>query len=166
MTKRLTTLVSATAIADIDHWLTKFPADQRQSALLQTLRIIQDEHDWLSEALLNAAADYLEIPAIAAYEVATFYSMYNLKPTGKHRIDICTNVSCMLRGSDKVVSQFEEKLGIKMGETTDDGQFTLNEVECLGVCINAPVCQIGRQTFEDVDNRKVNDILVGLEKNG
>jgi NADH-quinone oxidoreductase subunit E len=97
------------------------------------------------------------------YEVATFYSMYELKPVGKHKICVCTNISCMLRGSDEVVEHLRKKLGIGLGETTPDKKFTLKEVECLGACANAPMFQIGREYHEDLTPEKIDDILAGLE---
>lgn len=154
-------LISADAMAEIDTWIAKFPSEQRQSASLQTLRIIQDEHGWLSDELINAAAVYLNLAPISLYEVATFYSMYNLTPT-QTRIDVCTNLTCMLRGSDNIVKQFEQALDVKLGETTSDGRFSLKPVECLGVCINAPVCQVNKKTYEGLDSEKVNDILAEI----
>ena len=94
---------------------------------------------------MDAVADYLGMPKIAVYEVATFYTMYELKPVGKHKINVCTNISCMLRGSEEIVEHLEKRLGIKLGETTADGKFTLREVECLAACVNAPVMQIGQR---------------------
>lgn len=148
----------------IDEWLHKFPQDQKQSALLYGLRVAQEENKgWLTEKLMDAVADYLQIPRIQAYEVASFYSMYNLKPVGRHKIDVCTNISCMLRGSEKIISHFRDRLGIEVGETTADEQITLHAVECLAACCNAPVMQVNDQQFyEDLTPEKVDKILLDL----
>lgn len=145
----------------IDHWLTKYPADQRRSALVASLLFAQEQNGgWLSEAAMNAVADYLKIPRIEAYEVATFYDQYNLKPIGKHKIAVCTNVSCMLRGAENIVNYLEKRLHIKMGETTADGKFTLREVECLAACGGAPVCQMDdKQYHENLTPEKIDKLL-------
>lgn len=161
--KKLTTMLSSQRIAEIDHWIAKFPSQWKQSALLQALRIVQDEHGWLSNELMEAVAEYLGIPKIAVFEVATFYSMYNLKPVGKHKIEVCTNISCMLNDSEKIMMHLEKRLGIKVNETTADGKFTLKGVECLGACVNAPVCQIGRHYHEHLTPEKIDGILEELK---
>ncbi|MCW5589570.1 MAG: NADH-quinone oxidoreductase subunit NuoE [Legionellales bacterium] len=160
--KQLTQLISAERIAEIDHWIAKFPPDQKQSASLQALRIVQDEKQWLSEELICAVADYLDMPKIAAFEVATFYSMYDLKPVGKYKINICNSISCQLNGSEKLIEHVEQTLNIKVGETTQDGKFTLKKVECLGACVNAPACYIGRDYYEHLSNEKLDQILKEL----
>lgn len=157
--KLLQQLVSQERMQDIDHWIAKYPPDQKQSAVMSVLRIVQEEHNHLSTELMNAVADYLEMPSIAVYEVASFYSMYEHKPVGKHLINICTNISCMLRGSSEVVKHLEKKLGIKLGETTDDGQFTLRSVECLGACINAPVMQVDKEYEENLTPESIDKVL-------
>lgn len=160
----LKAILSPEVCAEIDHWLTKFPAEQRRSALLPALLFTQEKHQgWLSNQLIEAVADYLEIPHIAAYEVATFYSMYNLQPVGRHKINVCTNISCQLSGCEEIVSHLKKRLKINFNETTPDGKFTLKEVECLGACANAPMFNIGRQYYEDLTPQKVDDILDGLE---
>jgi NADH-quinone oxidoreductase subunit E len=149
---------------EIDHWVAKYPADWKQSAVMAALRIVQDANGgWLSTELMNDVAAYLEMPPIAVYEVATFYSMYELKPVGKHKICVCTNVSCMINDSDRIVEHLEQRLGIRMGETTEDGRYTLKEVECLGACGGAPMMQIGRQYYENLTQEIVDSILDGLE---
>jgi len=149
---------------EIDKWVAKYPVDQKQSAVMAALRIVQDQNGgWLNTSLMDAVAEYLEMPPIAVYEVATFYSMYELSPVGRHKICICTNISCMLCGSDKVVEHFEKRLGIKLGETTADGKFTLKEVECLGACVGAPMMQIGHEYFENLTPESIDQILAGLE---
>ncbi len=149
---------------DIDVWVAKFPAEQKSSATIAALSIVQKEQGWLSDAMMNAVADYLEMPKSAVYEVATFYSMFNLKPTGKYRIDVCTNVSCMLCGCDKIVEQLENRLGINLGETTQDQRFTLKEVECLAACGGAPAMQIAGHYYEHLTPEKVDIIISEWEK--
>ncbi len=132
-------MLSKASLAQIEKEVAKYPTEQKQSAVMAALRIAQEEHGWLSEPLMDYVAQLLEMRPIQVYEVATFYSMYDLKPIGKHKISVCTNISCMLRGSDGIVKHLEKKLGIKMGETTADGKFTLKEVECLAACGGAPM---------------------------
>lgn len=134
----------------IDHWLTKYPKEQKRSALIPSLLIVQEQNQgWLSDAAMDAMAKYLDLAKIEVYEVATFYDMYELKPVGKHKINICTNISCMLRGADKIVDCAKEKLGINFGETTADGLFTLRESECLAACGGAPMCQIDDKKYHE-----------------
>ncbi len=148
----------------IDEWIAKYPASQKQSAVMPALRVVQEAHEGsLTTELMDAVAAYLEMETIAVYEVATFYSMYELKPVGQHKICVCTNVSCMLCGSDQIVSHLQNKLGIKLGETTEDGKFTLKEVECLGACGGAPMFQIEREYHENLTPEKVDKILDGLK---
>lgn len=151
---------------EIDHWLTKYPADQRRSAVVASLLAAQAQNNgFLSDAAMNAVADYLKIPRIEAYEVATFYDMYNLKPIGKHKISVCTNISCMLRGSDEIVHCLEKRLGIRLNETTSDGQFTLREVECLAACGGAPVCQVDDQEYiENLTPEKIERLVDKLSE--
>ncbi|GAB4358642.1 MAG: NADH-quinone oxidoreductase subunit NuoE [Gammaproteobacteria bacterium] len=157
-------LINADSRAEIDRWIAKYPADQKQSAVMAALRIVQEQNGgWLTTELMDAVAEYLEMPPIAVYEVATFYSMYELKPVGKHKLCVCTNISCMLRGSEKIVEHLESRLGIKMGETTGDGKFTLKEVECLGACVNAPMLQLGNEYHENLTPESVDALLDGLE---
>jgi len=158
-------LISAESKADIDNWIAKYPAEQKQSAVMAALRIVQDQNDgYLTDELIEAVAMYLDMTPIAVYEVATFYSMYERKPVGKVKICVCTNISCMLCGSDGVVEHLENKLGIKLGETTGDGMFTLKEVECLGACVNAPVMQIGNDYHENLTNEKIDTLIESMDK--
>jgi NADH-quinone oxidoreductase subunit E len=157
--KILHQLMSEHRMKDIDHWIAKYPADQKQSAVMSTLRIVQDEHGHLTKELMNAVADYLDMPPIAVYEVASFYTMYEHKPVGKHSINVCTNISCMLRDSASVVRHLEKKLGIKLGETTDDGRFTLRSVECLGACVNAPMMQVDKDYHENLTPESIDKVL-------
>lgn len=162
--KSLIDLISANSRAEIDKWIAKYPTEQKKSAVMAALRIVQDQNGgWLTNELMDAVAEYLEMPPIAVYEVATFYSMYELKPVGQHKISICTNISCQLRGSEEVVQYIERKLDIKMGETTPDGRFTLKEVECLGACSGAPMFQIGQDYYENLTPKKIDEILLKLE---
>jgi len=157
-------LLTSTSLKEIDVWIAKYPADKKQSAVMSALRIAQDQNrGFLNEDLMDAVAEYLEMRPIAVYEVATFYSMYELEPVGKHKICVCTNISCMLCGSDKVVDYLSKKLGIKFGETTNDGRITLKEVECLGACVNAPMLQIGDTYYENLTNEKLDKIIDGLD---
>jgi len=164
MSQEKITLLSDESRADIDRWVAKYPPEQKQSAVMAALRIAQEQNGgWLTNELIDAVAAYLEMEPIAAYEVASFYSMYELQPVGRHKIGVCTNISCMLCGSDKVVSHLENRLGIKLGETTGDGRFTLKEVECLGACVNAPMFQIGRDYHENLTPEKIDAILDALD---
>ncbi|MDM8546167.1 NADH-quinone oxidoreductase subunit NuoE [Candidatus Venteria ishoeyi] len=160
MSESKSALLSSDICAEIDHWIKKYPAERQQSAVMPALTIVQDANGgWLTTELMDAVADYLDIPAIAVYEVASFYSMYEHKPVGQHKICVCTNVSCMLCGSDEIVSHLENKLGVKMGETTSDNKFTLKEVECLGACGGAPMFAIGREYYENLTTEKVDEII-------
>lgn len=149
--------------ARMDKWIAKYPPEQRQSAVMASLRIVQEQHGKLTTELMDAVADYLQMEPISVYEVATFYSMYDLEPVGRHKISVCTNISCMLCGSEDVVQHLEEKLGVKMGETTADGKFTLKEVECLAACAGAPMFQIGKTYYEELTPQKIDAILDSLE---
>ena len=157
-------LLTEASLKEIDTWIKKYPEDQKQSAVMSALRIAQDQNrGFLTEDLMDAVAEYLEMRPIAVYEVATFYSMYELEPVGKHKICVCTNISCMLCGSDTVVGHLTKKLGIGLGETTADGRFTLKEVECLGACVNAPVMQIGNTYHENLTEEKIDQVIDSLD---
>lgn len=158
------TQLSESVRAKIDHWLKRYPADQKRSAVIEALRYAQAENNnWLSEPLMDAVADYLGMPRIAVYEVASFYTMFNLKPTGQHLIEVCTNISCMLKDCDKIVNHLKKRLQINFNETTPDGKFTMREAECLAACANAPMFQIGKKYYEDLTPEKVDKILDELE---
>jgi NADH-quinone oxidoreductase subunit E len=133
-------VLSPASLARIDAELVKYPADQKQSAVMAALTIAQDEKGWLSNETMNFVAGYLGMPAIAVYEVASFYGMYNLRPVGRHKITICTNLPCALSGANEAAQHLKNRLGIGFKETTADGLFTLKEGECLGACGDAPVC--------------------------
>ncbi len=153
--------------ASIDHWLTKFPDNPqgRRSAIIQAVAAAQDQNGgWLNEEVLNGVADYLKMPAAWIYEVASFYSMFDLKQTGKHKISVCTNISCMLRGANETLKYVEDKLGIKLGETTPDGRVTLKvEEECLAACVGAPMMVVDGHYHENLTPEKIDQILAGLE---
>lgn len=157
-------LLSAQSRAEIDHWIAKYPPARKRSAVIAALKIAQQANGgWLSNELMDAVAEYLDLRPIEVYEVATFYSMYELKPVGRHKISICTNISCMLCGSGEIVNHLENKLGIRLGQSTADGKFMLKEVECLAACGGAPMFQIGLNFYEDLTPLKVDAILAGLE---
>lgn len=156
-------LLSNTARQEIDKWLLKFPDNKKQSAVIAALTIVQKEnHGFLTTDLLKAVAAYLKMPVIAVCEVATFYSLFDLKPVGKYKINVCTNISCMLCGSDKIVNYLKNKLGIGFGETTPDNRFTLKEVECLAACGGAPAMQIDSTYYENLTPEKIEAILESL----
>jgi NADH-quinone oxidoreductase subunit E len=147
----------------LDLWVAKYPAGQEQSALIPCLHILQDANGgWLSQAIMDALASYISVPAISVYEVATFYTMFELEPVGKHKISVCTNISCMLCGSEEIMDHLQNKLNIKPGQTTDDGLFTLKEVECLGACVGAPMLLLDKQYHEHLTPEKIDQILQGL----
>ncbi len=147
--------------AHIDHWLTKFPPDRNRSAVLQGLHAAQEQNGgWLTDELIAAVAKYLGLPPVWAYEVATFYSMFETKPVGRHHISVCTNISCMLCGGDEVLAHVEKRLGIKVGESTADGRFYLKrEEECLAACNNAPMMMVDHVYYENLTPQKVDEIL-------
>lgn len=150
--------------AEIDARIARFPADRKQSAVLGALSAAQHEHGWLSTELMDAVAGHLEMPKIAVYEVATFYSIFATKPVGRHSVSVCTNISCMLRGSDDIVAHIENKLGIKTGESTPDGRFYLKqEEECLAACCGAPMMQVDHVYHENLTPDKVDRILDTLD---
>lgn len=150
---------------EIDHWLTKFPADQRQSAVIAALTAVQEHGNGsLTTEQMDAVADYLGMPPIAVYEVASFYSLFDLEPVGRHKIAVCNNISCMLCGGDDIIAHIERKLGIRVGETTADGRFTLKrEEECLAACCGAPMMAVDGHYYERLTPEKVDEILDGLE---
>ena len=159
------TELSNHAREEIDRWIKKYPADRKQSAVLAALREVQHENKgYLTVELMDAVADYLEMPKIAVYEVASFYSMLETKPCGRHSISVCTNISCMLMGSDNIVGHIEKKLGIKTGESTKDGRFYLKrEEECLAACCGGPMMMVDHVFYEKLTPAKVDEILDKLD---
>lgn len=157
-------LITADSRREIDRWVAKYPEDQKQSAVMAALRIVQDQNGgWLTEDLISAVAEYLSMPRIAVYEVATFYANYELKPVGKHKICVCNSISCMLNGSEDVLKYLQEKLSVGLDEPTADGIFSIKEVECLGACIGAPMFMIGKQYYENLTPEKIDSILDELK---
>ena len=131
---------------------------------MAALRIVQENNEgYLTEPLMDAVAEYLEMPRIAVYEVATFYSMYEHQPVGRHKICVCNSISCLLNGSEEVLTYLQDKLGIKLGEVTADGKFSIKEVECLGACVGAPAVMIGKQYYESLTPEKIDQILEELD---
>ncbi len=155
-------MLSEKSLAEIARERTKYPSDQARSALLAALRIAQEEHGYLSEALMDYVADLLGLPAIQVYEVATFYTMYDLKPVGRHKLCVCGSVSCFLNGSDAVLAHLSDRLGVGIGETTADGVFTLQEVECLGACKDAPMMQVDDRYYENLTPESLDALLAQL----
>ncbi len=157
--------LSAHAREHIDHWLAKYPADRKQSAVLAALREVQhDNNGFLTTELMDAVAEYLDMPPIAVYEVASFYSMLETRPVGRHSVSICTNISCMLTGSDAIVEYTENKLGIKTGDTTTDGRiFLKKEEECLAACCGGPMMMVDHVYYENLTNAKIDEILDKLD---
>ena len=135
----MTRLLSQESLAQIDREIAKYPPEHKRSAVMGALRIAQTEHRWLSDALIAEVAEYLEMAPVAVYEVASFYNMYDLKPVGKYKLTVCTNLPCALSGAVSTAEYLKQKLGIGFGETTPDGRFTLVEGECMGACGSAPV---------------------------
>jgi len=144
--------------------IAKYPEGWQASAVMPLLDLAQRQNDnFLSQAAMDYVAELLDMPTIRVYEVATFYTMYNLKPVGKHHVQVCTNLPCWLRGSDKIMGACKKVLEIGNGQTTEDGMFTLSEVECLGACVNAPMMQINDDYFEDLDEESTLAVLSELK---
>ncbi len=157
-------LLSDDAKRKIDREVAKFPADQKQSAVMAALAIAQDQHGWLSSAVMDDVAKYLGMPTIAVYEVATFYNMYNLKPAGKCKITVCTNLPCALSGGVDAAEYLKSKLGVDWRETTPDGNFTLVEGECMGACGDAPVLLVNNKRMcSFMSNEKLDALIEELK---
>jgi NADH-quinone oxidoreductase subunit E len=155
---------SAENRAIADAIIRRYPEGRQASAVIPLLMLAQRQNGgWLPPPVLNYVAGFLGIPEIRVYEVATFYTMFNLKPVGRHHVQVCTNISCWLRGSNEIVEACRNVLGIGLNETTGDGEFTLSEVECLGACVNAPMVQIGDDYYEDLTPDSVAAILEALK---
>lgn len=159
-------VLSEHSIEEIDEWLTRYPENQKQSAVLAALSVAQHQNEgWLSTELMDAVAAKLEMSPIAVYEVASFYSMFALKPVGKHCVAICTNISCMLMGSESIVSHVEDKYGIKLGESTSDGKIYLKvEEECLAACSGGPMMQVDHVYHTQLTPQRVDEILDALDQ--
>jgi len=150
---------------EIDHWRAKYPEERRRSAVLAALREAQHQnHGYLTPDLMDAVAAYLELPTIYVYEAASFYSMFETQPVGRHSVSVCTNISCMLCGGDDIVAYIENKLGIKTGESTGDGRIYLKrEEECLAACCGAPMMMVDHIYYEKLTPERVDEILDALE---
>jgi NADH-quinone oxidoreductase subunit E len=156
-------LLSDAAYAKIDKALTKYPADQRQSAVMYALHVAQMEKGWLSPELIEDVARYIGMPPIAVHEVASFYTMYVLKPVGKHKVTVCTNLPCALRDGNKAAEHLKQTLGIDFNETTPDGLITLKEGECMGACADSPVLLVNNvRMCSYMSNDKIDELLAEL----
>ncbi len=158
-------MLSAESLKKIDREIAKYPPDQKQSAVMSALAIAQEEKGWLATETINFVAEYLEMPAIAVYEVATFYNMYNLEPVGQYKITVCTNLPCALSGSNESAAYLKQKLGIEFNQTTPDGKFTLKEGECFGACGDAPVFLVNNKRMcSFMSNENIDQLLEDLKK--
>ncbi len=156
-------MISDNAKKQINTWVAKYPEGRQSSAVMEALKIVQMESEnVLSSEAIQAVADYLNMPRIAAAEVATFYENYNLKPVGKHVIRFCHNISCMLNGADDLIDYLSTKHNVKIGEITQDGRFSIKKVECLGACVGAPMLQIDDRYYENLTEQKIDEILYDL----
>ena len=165
MTETTKTILSQHTRSEIDMWLKKYPEDKKQSAVLVALREAQHQNEgYLTTEYMNAVADYLGMSNIAVYEVASFYSMFETQPVGRHSISVCTNISCLLMGSDDIVNHIEKKLDIKTGESTADGKFYIKrEEECLAACCGGPMMMVDHKYYENLTTDKVDKILDSLD---
>ena len=157
--------LSAHLRKELDGWIARFPEGKQRSAVISGLRLAQHENGgYLTPAIMDAVAGYLDLPAVQAYEIATFYSMLETREIGRHSVSVCKNISCMLRGADDIVRHIENKLGCRSGETTGDGRIYLkNEQECLAACCGAPMMMVDHRYYENLTADKVDEILDGLE---
>ena len=157
--------LSEHAREEIDQWIEKFPEGRQRSAVIAALHIVQHENQgYLTPELMNAVAAYLGMPVVQVFEVATFYSMFETKKVGRNCVAVCTNICCMVRGSEKIIEHIEQKYGIKEGESTDDGViFLKKEEECLAACTGAPMMMVNHRYYENLTPAKVDEILEGLE---
>ena len=149
----------------INRELKKYPADQKQSAVMSALRFVQDEKGWIASEDMTDVASYLGMPQMAVYEIATFYHMFNLKPMGKSTLTVCTNLSCQLMGVNETLDYLKSKLGIGLGEVTADGKIGLREAECMGACVEAPLLTVNNKRLcSRLTPEKIDQILAGLDK--
>ncbi len=157
-------ILSADIRAHIDQWNLRYPPDKKCSGVFEALRVVQEKNSgFLTTELMDAVADYLGMTKIAVYEVVNFYSFYRLNPVGLHIMELCTNVSCELNGAADILQHLKKRLGIAVNETTADGKWTLQEAECLGACVAAPVCQVGKRYHENLTPEKIDAILDGVD---
>jgi NADH-quinone oxidoreductase subunit E len=158
-------MISEATKALFDKEVAKYPADQKQSAVMALLAIVQKEEGWVSRDSENIVAEYLGMAPIAVHEVTTFYNMYNQKPVGKYKLNVCTNLPCQLRDGARALRHLEHRLGIAMGETTRDGMFTLQQSECLGACADSPVMLVNDRTMcSFMSDDKLDQLIDGLKK--
>jgi NADH-quinone oxidoreductase subunit E len=156
-------MLSQSSLDQIEQEAGKYPADKRASVVMAALRIAQEEKGHLNNELIDYVADVVGMPPMRAYEVATFYSMYEHKACGETQIKVCTNISCMLRGSGEIVDQLEQRLGIKLGEVSADGKVGLKEVECLAACAGAPMLQLNKDYIEHLTPEKIDEMIDALD---
>ncbi|MGN6493034.1 MAG: NADH-quinone oxidoreductase subunit NuoE [Agriterribacter sp.] len=161
----MSTQFSSEKLAKVNEIVARYPEGKQKSALIPVLHLAQEQFGWLSAETMDYVASLLKLEPIEVYEVATFYSMYNLKPVGKYMFEVCQTGPCMLRGCDDIIAYIGEKLNIKPGETTSDGLFTLKTVECLGACGYAPMMQLGKHFKEHLTKEKVDAIIEECRKN-
>ena len=153
-------LIPQSAIDEIEVWIKKYPAERKRPPIMPALKVVQEHNgNYLTTEMMQAVAEYLDVPHVAVYEVASFYTMFNLNKMGKHVLSVCTNISCSLRGSQKVVEHLQNRLNIKLGETTQDGLFSLKEVECMAACGGAPMLEVDKVYHENLTEEKIDQIL-------
>ena len=158
-------ILSSPVREEIDRWRAKFPESRQRSAVIAALHVVQHEnHGYLTPELMEGVANYLDLPAIQVFEVGAFYSMFETRPVGRHSVSVCTNISCMLRGGDQILSHIERKLGVKVGESTADGKFYLKrEEECLAACTGAPMMMVDHRYHENLTPARIDKILDKIE---
>ena len=162
----LTFKFSSENVAKAKKIIKMYPSNFRESSIMPLLSMAQAQnHGWLPKKAIEYVSDFIEVPEIKVLEIATFYSMYNLSPVGKFHIEVCTTTPCMLRGSDHMLDLCKKKFGLEIGETTEDGLFSLGRVECLGACVNAPIVKINENYYEDLDSESLDNLLNSLKMN-
>jgi NADH-quinone oxidoreductase subunit E len=163
--ERQAAVLSGHTLEEIDHWVAKFPPGRQRSAVVSALRAVQEQNQgFLTAELMDAVAEYLKLPPIQVYEVASFYSMFETHPCGRHHVSVCTNISCMLRGGEDIQAHVERKLGIRTGQSTPDGRiFLKREEECLAACTGAPMMMVDHVYYEHLTPEAVDQILDALK---
>lgn len=158
------TTLSKTICKKIDEWIGRYPPEQKRSGVFEALRLVQEENGgYLTIPLMDAVADYLEMPRVSVYEIVSFYSLYFAEPVGRHIVDVCTNISCWLNNAESILMHIKNRFNIDINETSADKKITLRAVECLGACTGAPVCQIGKKYYEHLTPEKMDQILGELD---
>ncbi len=159
-TLHLKNIVPQRAIEEIDLWIKKYPEERKRPPIIAALKVVQEHNgNYLTEETMQAVAEYLDVPDVAVYEVATFYSMFHLDKVGRYVISVCNNISCSLRGADKVIEQLQSRLNIRAGETSDDGLYTIKTVECMAACAGAPMLEVNKTYYENLTEEKIDKIL-------